>query len=526
MTIPPRSRAPARPLTWMLASLLATSLALVSACASVKTGTGGQPGGDGTGAAAANSGGGSLFGSGGTSVTLPADTADASRGTITSSNGATGGCKNLQCQQPTCKDGPCAQAACPAGQTTSVSGTVYDPAGSTPLYNVVVYVPNADLADIPEGVSCQKCDGTATGSPIATALSDASGHFVLSNMPVGHDIPLVIQVGKWRRKVTIPTVTACQDTPITDKNLTRLPRSQSEGHLPQFALTTGHADALECLLRKIGVADQEFTTDAGTGRVHMFVGGATSGDGAGSKGFAATVNGGVAFPNASTLWGSPDKLRTYDILVLSCEGASYADAKSPYRQNIKSYADMGGRLFADHKHSYWLESGAAPWPQTAVYMNDNNDLPDPSTLKIDDTFPKGMALADWLVNVGASTTRGSLPVFQGQYSVKAVTPPYTQRWIYYDAEVARPGVEYMTMNTPVESSADQQCGRVVFTDVHVVSAVAGGVAPDVSWPEKPFPTGCTSTTLSPQEKALEFMLFDLSSCVQPETVRPVPPAPE
>ena len=30
------------------------------------------------------------------------------------------------------------------------------------------------------------------------------------------DIPLVMQVGKWRRKVTLSKVTACQDNPITD----------------------------------------------------------------------------------------------------------------------------------------------------------------------------------------------------------------------------------------------------------------------------------------------------------------------
>ena len=173
-----------------------------------------------------------------------------------------------------------------------------------------------------------------------------------------------MQVGKWRRQVTIPTVTSCVDNPITDVNLTRLPRTQSEGHMPKIAVTTGGSDAIECFLREIGIADSEFTTDAGTGRVNLYVGGDGPGNGQGTATFGAAL-GGATFPDAQTLWSNTNKLLGYDILMHSCEGGQYPDAKKPYIANIKKYADSGGRLFNSHLHFYWLRNGPTPWPTTA-----------------------------------------------------------------------------------------------------------------------------------------------------------------
>ena len=102
----------------------------------------------------------------------------------------------------------------PFGCPSSLSGTVYDPSGKLPLYNVVLYVPSEALAPIANGASCQTCDGNFSGHPIAATLSDAAGHFQLKldNVPAGDTIPLVAQVGKWRRQINVPGVKACADT--------------------------------------------------------------------------------------------------------------------------------------------------------------------------------------------------------------------------------------------------------------------------------------------------------------------------
>ena len=64
------------------------------------------------------------------------------------------------------------------------------------LYNLVVYIPNARLDAFPQGVSCDQCGAVQSGSPLVSALTGPDGRFSLANVPVGHDIPLVMQVGK------------------------------------------------------------------------------------------------------------------------------------------------------------------------------------------------------------------------------------------------------------------------------------------------------------------------------------------
>src|SRR5262249_34021892 len=153
----------------------------------------------------------------------------------------------------------------------------------------------------------------------------------------GSNIPLVIQTGRWRRQVTLAPIVACQDNPALDGTL-RLPRNKTEGDIPHMAFATGRVDALECVLRKVGVDDSEFTKPSGTGRIHMYLG---SG--------AAGANAGSGTPSETQLW-SQANINQYDMVLFPCQGAQY-DKPTVAQQSIINYANAGGRVFATH-YSY------------------------------------------------------------------------------------------------------------------------------------------------------------------------------
>jgi hypothetical protein len=125
----------------------------------------------------------------------------------------------------------CSNPTCPSGSRTVISGTVYAPNGSLPIYDAIVYVPSEPLQPVADGVSCDQCGKLNSATVFTSALSDATGHFVL-DAPAGANVPLVLQVGKWRRSVRIADVRACADNHLTDPDLTRLPKNRTEGDMP------------------------------------------------------------------------------------------------------------------------------------------------------------------------------------------------------------------------------------------------------------------------------------------------------
>jgi hypothetical protein len=387
-------------------------------------------------------------------------------------------CTNLECKIASCSG---------ASQDTTVTGTVYAPNGTLPLYNAIVYVPNGETQPFTKGVTCDQCGSVASGSPVSITLTDSSGNFKLEKVPVGMNIPLVIQIGKWRRKVIIPEVKKCEENKLTDKELTRLPKTRAEGDIPQIAITTGGCDQLGCMLPKLGIPNEIGTeADGDSKAVHVFT-------------------------SQRSLWDDVNKLKKYDLAVFSCECTEALGTKSAASfQAVTDYLGAGGRIFTTDFQYIWYKrspdaalssvsniTGGAPFAGTELYLND--------------TFPKGKALADWLKftfpssQYGVVTTSVAFDNFRNPLDAMKA-----QVWSTANPGGVSGNARVFTVNTPVGVAADKQCGKAVHIDAHVNDRTDR------------FPASCGSP-LTQADAMFAFFFMDLSSCIQKDDKPPVIP---
>lgn len=379
------------------------------------------------------------------------------------------------------------QVTCPGNGTTSVSGTVYMPNGAVPLPNALVYVPNSPVMPFAPGAACDAC--SPSGSPLVRAVSDNSGAFTLKNMPVGSNIPLVIQVGRWRRQVVLPSVTACIDTTVA-ASLSRLPKNKAEGDIPLTAVVTGRADQEECLLRQIGVADSEFTDPTAAGRINFF---------AGSVGAGAVISNQT--PSESTLVASQSAIDKYDVVMMGCQGVP-PNASLQAQQNFSGFLGTGGRGMLFHSAYSYLTGD----PSLSSLVQWNTDAPrpqDPQTGYINETFADGAQFAQWLYSFSGGTL-GQLQMSQLRHDFDAVSPPAVNLISLNDPVSGQIPIQFR-VDTPIGVPAANQCGRLSFLDSHPISTVDSiGMT---------FPAECPSGQLTPQQLAAAYTLFDTSNCL-------------
>jgi hypothetical protein len=403
----------------------------------------------------------------------------------------------------TCDGGTCSELPnCGAG-TTSLAGRVYDPAGNLGLYSAAVYIPNdprdPGLEPFPPGVVCNICGaGAVAGDPITATTTAADGTFTLTGVPVGPSIPLVIQIGKWRRQFTVNVSTPCGQNTVPDGTLL-MPRDHTQGDLPRIAIITGAVDPVECALRKFGIDDSEFGNPGSSSYVHLF-------QGTGAPG--ATVSG--ATPTQDALFapgGGPDGgplIGNYDMVIIECEGAPYAEPADE-QSALAAYTAAGGRLFAAHYQYTWFAQNPA-YENAAVWTSGYAGIS--ATDAVIDQAPENPiagAFESWLELAGVATPGSHVIQIDPMDSNTSGVVAPTEEWIHYvDGPDASTPIHF-TFNTPVGAQAANQCGRVTYSDWHVELLGSAGMT---------FPTECSDPTRTAQDAILEFMFFDMASCVR------------
>ncbi len=364
--------------------------------------------------------------------------------------------------------------------TTSITGTVFAPNGVDPLPNVLVYVPTAAVQPFPAGVSsCLAQQQLVTGSPLVSTVTAANGSYTLTNSGLaGTNVPLVIQSGKWRRQLTVPTVTACATTSFS----TRMPQTHLEGDIPQIAVVTGASDSIECVLRKVGIQDSEFSdpgspVSSSTGRVNFYLGGEQ-----GSSNTQAGAEIDANTPYEPALMQNTATLNSYDLVVFACQGTNSDPVVTPSTQtNLIDYADIGGRVFGTHYAYVWLDNDA-PFSGTALW-DPLQTPPTGTSANINTNFADGKTLADWLQDIGATTTYGVIP-FPASVAPRkdqdGIVPP-TQLWLTLQDPVYVHPVMQFTFDTPVASTTTAQPTlSVTFVNTPATSFFVGDPADSIA----------------------------------------------
>jgi hypothetical protein len=321
-------------------------------------------------------------------------------------------------------------------------------------------------------------------------------------------------------------INPCTNNAVADGVL-RLPANKNEGNIPLIAISTGTVDGLECVLRKMGIDDAEFSNPNGTGRIRFY----QDANGAGARYNAQT-------PSATQLYGSQTEIDQYDAVIFACPADEYRKLTAA-QQRVVSYADRGGRVFATHYNYVWIfgqenpndPNYVTPWAATGTWRPNHHGYDNARRFLLNVGFTKGQNFAQWLntsvVNAlanGTATASGlptpaapEISIVQSRHDLDRPVVAPAQEWAYATNNTPTNGpgeamTLHYTFNTPWGAQPANQCGRVVYSDFHVST---GTISRTTNFPDE-----CNNSTLTAQEKILAFMLLDLTSCITPDTGPP------
>jgi hypothetical protein len=387
---------------------------------------------------------------------------------------------------------------CAGGGTTTITGRLFAGNGVDPVPGATIYVPVQDVVARPPGASCDLCGQTPASVSSATTAFD--GSFTLSGVPAG-TFPVVAQLGHFQRVVNMTATPCVANTIPADAGTAnlgiRLPRKTAElsaqDTVPHIAVASGDFDQIECVLKRMGIDEIDVYNGRDPGTTNP-----------------------PAIAELSTLLTNQAKLLSYNILVINCTQNQFQAtlASAGVKANIEKFVASGGRLYATDWAYDMIEQipqfapylcfepqavGGAPMCQmtsepvedadTMVAYSGKSSIQDPDLVKWLSQFP-GAIDAQQKVEVDFSY------VAIAQASTTVASP--VKVWVQGQAQNF--GVKPQTVTFDYN-----QCGRIHYSTYN--TEPNGAVDDTARWPNN------CKATFSPQERLLEYLVFNIASCI-------------
>lgn len=395
------------------------------------------------------------------------------------------------------------------GHPTHVTGTTYAPNGMDPLPGLIVAAfPNDHT--FPAAAATVQCQTCVSGVPGSIAFTSAmpDGTFSLSGpgLDGGGTVTIVVMSGGFRRVVRNVTIPRCGDM-MLPASQTSLPGARSgDDSIPRIAVASATAGAT--------------TGDVNDKFAHVLdVIGISGYDRFGPDKSATTRTPPM---DLMTLLSTPATLNTYDVIIVPCGSLGnfgVSGVLTPQMvTNLQAWLGMGGRLYASDL-SYDVVAQAAPAAITWAVGPSSHVGADPADVgqggtsampltimaNVDD--PGLLAWLQLVHAVPAGSTQIPITDLKDPWAAIDSVPPANimadahgvhHETVFVSADVtwhtAGSGHHPLTVQSDVQDGSGNYCGRMVFSSYHVETN--------------------TTATLSPQERVLEYLFFQLSTCIQ------------